>query len=121
MWSRIRPRCAISLGKSIVVAYSNSRSPREYEFARHTFAAAASALGYFSQLAFYKAQGQFLKANQAREAARKDEAKKHDTDYDTYSNEAVRDLGYAHWFGGLALILFLLGIFFGIGALLMPS
>ncbi len=33
MRSRIRPRCAISLGKSIVVAYSNSRSPREYEFA----------------------------------------------------------------------------------------
>ena len=36
MWSRIRPRCAISLGKSIVVAYSNSRSPREYEFATDT-------------------------------------------------------------------------------------
>ncbi len=33
MWSRIRPRCAISLGKSIAVAFSNSRSPREYEFA----------------------------------------------------------------------------------------
>ncbi len=32
----IRPRCAISLGKSIVVAYSNSRSPREYEFATDT-------------------------------------------------------------------------------------
>ena len=33
MWSRIRPRCATSLGKSIAVAYSNSRSPREYQFA----------------------------------------------------------------------------------------
>ena len=36
MWSRIRPRCAISLGKSIAVAFSNSRSPREYEFATDT-------------------------------------------------------------------------------------
>ncbi len=33
MWSRIRPRCATLLGKSIAVAFSNSRSPREYEFA----------------------------------------------------------------------------------------
>ncbi len=33
MWLRIRPPCAISLGKSIAVAFSNSRSPREYEFA----------------------------------------------------------------------------------------
>ncbi len=37
MWSRIRPRCAISLGKSIAVAFSNSRSPREYEFAADRF------------------------------------------------------------------------------------
>ncbi len=36
-WLRIRPRCAISLGKSIVVAYSNSQSPREYEFATDRF------------------------------------------------------------------------------------
>ncbi len=36
MWSRIRPRCATSLGKSIAVAFSNSRSPREYEFATDT-------------------------------------------------------------------------------------
>ncbi len=36
MWSRTRPRCAISLGKSIVVAFSNSRSPREYKFATDT-------------------------------------------------------------------------------------
>ena len=36
MWLRIRPRCAISLGKSIVVAYSNSQSPCEYEFATDT-------------------------------------------------------------------------------------
>ncbi len=36
MRSRIRPRCAISLGKSIAVAFSNSRSPREYEFATDT-------------------------------------------------------------------------------------
>jgi class 3 adenylate cyclase len=35
VWSRIRPRCAISLGKSIVVAFSNSRSPRGYEFAMY--------------------------------------------------------------------------------------
>ncbi len=33
MWSRIRPRCATLLGKSIAVAFSNSRSPHEYEFA----------------------------------------------------------------------------------------
>ncbi len=33
MWSRIRRRCATLLGKSIAVAFSNSRSPREYEFA----------------------------------------------------------------------------------------
>ncbi len=33
MWSRIRLRCATLLGKSIAVAFSNSRSPREYEFA----------------------------------------------------------------------------------------
>jgi len=37
VWSRIQPRCPISLGKSIVVAFSNSRSPREYEFAMDTF------------------------------------------------------------------------------------
>ncbi len=37
MWSRIRPRCATLLGKSIAVAFSNSRSPREYEFATDTF------------------------------------------------------------------------------------
>ncbi len=37
MWLRTRPRCAISLGKSIAVAFSNSRSPREYEFATDTF------------------------------------------------------------------------------------
>ena len=36
MWSRIRPRCATLLGKSIAVAFSNSRSPREYEFATDT-------------------------------------------------------------------------------------
>ena len=36
MWSRIRPRCAISLGKSNAVAFSNSRSPRECEFATDT-------------------------------------------------------------------------------------
>ncbi len=36
MWLRTRPRCAISLGKSIAVAFSNSRSPREYEFATDT-------------------------------------------------------------------------------------
>jgi len=39
VWSRIRPRCALSLGKSIAVAFSNSRSPREYEFATDTPAA----------------------------------------------------------------------------------
>ena len=39
MWSRIRPRCATLLGKSIAVAFSNSRSPREYEFATDTFRA----------------------------------------------------------------------------------
>ena len=33
MWSRIRPRCAISLGESIAAAYSNSQLPPEYEFA----------------------------------------------------------------------------------------
>ncbi len=33
---RLRPRRAISLGKSNVVAYSNSQSPREYEFATDT-------------------------------------------------------------------------------------
>ncbi len=37
MWSRIRPRCATLLGKSIAVAFSNSRSPCEYEFATDTF------------------------------------------------------------------------------------
>ena len=36
MWSRIRPRCATLLGKSIAVAFSNSRSPREYEVATDT-------------------------------------------------------------------------------------
>ena len=86
-----------------------------------SFAAAAAALGYFSQLAFYKAHGQHLKATQARYDDRKDEAKKHDTAHDSYSNEAVRNRDYAHWFGGLSLVLFLLGVFFAIGALLMPS
>ncbi len=33
MWLRIRPRCATLLGKNIAVAFSNSRSPSEYEFA----------------------------------------------------------------------------------------
>ncbi len=37
MWSRIRPRCEISFGKSIAGAFSNSRSPREYEFATDSF------------------------------------------------------------------------------------
>ena len=37
MWSRIQPRCATLLGKSIAVAFSNSRSPREYEFATDSF------------------------------------------------------------------------------------
>jgi hypothetical protein len=36
VWSRIRPRYASLLGKSIAVAFSNSRSPREYEFATDT-------------------------------------------------------------------------------------
>jgi len=36
VWSRIRPRCATSLRKSIAVAFSNSRSPREYESATDT-------------------------------------------------------------------------------------
>ncbi len=46
MWSRIRPRCATLLGKSIVVAYSNSRSPREYEFATDTFSNSRSPREY---------------------------------------------------------------------------
>jgi hypothetical protein len=33
VWSRIRPRCAISLGKSTAAALSSSRSPHEYQFA----------------------------------------------------------------------------------------
>ena len=33
MWSRIRPCCATLLGKCTAGAFSNSRSPREYEFA----------------------------------------------------------------------------------------
>jgi len=37
VWSRIRPRCATLLGKSIAVAFSNFRSPREYEFATDRF------------------------------------------------------------------------------------
>ena len=36
VWSRIRPRCAISLGKSTAAALSSSRSPREYQFATDT-------------------------------------------------------------------------------------
>ncbi len=32
----IRPRCATLLGESIAVAFSNFRSPREYEFATDT-------------------------------------------------------------------------------------
>ncbi len=43
MWSRIRPRCATLLGKSIAVAFSNSRSPREYEFATDTLQARLAA------------------------------------------------------------------------------
>jgi hypothetical protein len=35
MWLRIPLHCAISLGKSTAVAYSNFRSPRDYEFAMH--------------------------------------------------------------------------------------
>ena len=37
MWSRIRPRCSISLGESIAAAYSNSQLPPEYEFAMHRY------------------------------------------------------------------------------------
>ncbi|MCZ6574955.1 MAG: hypothetical protein O6950_00635, partial [Gammaproteobacteria bacterium] len=38
VWSPIRPRCATLLGKSIAVAFSNSRSPRKYEFATDNIA-----------------------------------------------------------------------------------
>ncbi len=46
MWLRTRPRCAVSLGKSIAVAFSNSRSPHKYQFAKDTFSDPNDVLSY---------------------------------------------------------------------------
>ncbi len=57
MWSGIRPRCAALLGRSIAVAFSNFRSPREYEFATESITHAPTLLRFGQTREFLRRMG----------------------------------------------------------------
>jgi choline-glycine betaine transporter len=67
-------------------------------------AGGASWLMYFSQLEFYKASSQHLKATTERDEGNESQARKHDAAHDDRTKEAM---------GAASLVAFLLGGFFG--------
>ncbi len=84
-------------------------------------ASASAALGYFSQLAFYKAASQHLRSVVELDDGNEALAAEHVSDSAKFNREANTHRNYAHWFGGISMIMFLAGVFFAVVAILAPA
>ena len=84
-------------------------------------ASASTALAYLSQLAFFNSSSQHILSSNEWDKGNETLAAEHNSNSDRFDREGNTHRDYAHWFAGISMVMFLVGVFFAVVAILGPA